>query len=204
MPLMCSELAGRIRRIVIGDGSSEYGARLGGRSPDGVTPTEPALRYVATFPLSADGTEEASLFVSPDPSFVFGGNMGRILRGSGIGVVRHTKSRRGSGSPFDSPMSEHPLVLADRDEDETVEEGVAVPYSGHKIGGRPYFVHGEPELEDEVNALLGDGFWQCIQLDFPGGDGDAAVSGPWPFGTGVVHVLCRLDGAFQWCAFWED
>ena len=204
MRLMCSELAGKRRRITIGAGRSEEGPRLGGRAPQECAPSSRALRYLVTFPLTADGMEEASLFVDPDPDFVFGGNAGKVLQGPQLEVVRHHRSRRCKSSPFDSPVSEHPLLVADPKSDEVVEDGAAVPYSGHKIGGRPYFVHGEPSLEDEVGSLLAAGYCHCLQLDFPGGEGDAEVSGAWPFGTGLLHVLCNVSGeGFSWRCFWE-
>jgi hypothetical protein len=66
-----------------------------------------------------------------------------------------------------------------------------MPWSGHKLGGRPYFVNrGEP-VEQEVNDLLREGYEHVLQMDFPGNDPDAEVSGAWPFGTGMFHVLGR-------------
>jgi hypothetical protein len=96
------------------------------------------------------------------------------------------------------------LVLGESSPDIVVVEDHLVPYSGHKMGGLPYFVEGEPSLEDPVQGLLRAGFVHLVQIDFPGNEGDADVSGPWPIGTGIIHLLARWNAEqFEWAWFWE-
>jgi hypothetical protein len=112
MQLMCSELTGRSRRITIGAGTSEEGPRLGGRAPQECVPSSRALRYIVTFPLTADGMEEASLFADPDPDFVFGGNAGKVLQGPQLEVIRHPRSRRCGSSPKTKSWNGRPGTTA--------------------------------------------------------------------------------------------
>lgn len=191
--------------VSVGTGASEEGPRLGGRAPNGVIPSGDELRYFFTVPLPDVKGVEVSVFMDMRDTFVFAGTAGKVLAGAGIDVVRHAVTARGTeASRHDSEVSEHPLVLGEPRADMTSEDGEEVPFSNHKMGGRPYFVQGEPVLEDEVNRLMASGFVHLAQIDFPGNEGDADVSGSWPVGTALFHVLTR-DGSngFEWRCFWE-
>src|SRR5262245_27157866 len=108
MQLFCSSNKERSRRLHLGQGSSETGARFGGRAPIGVRPSSPTARYLLTVPLTADSSDEVSVFVNISPDFIYGGSMGKLIRSANIEAVRHELSGRGTGSRYDSALSEHP------------------------------------------------------------------------------------------------
>lgn len=193
------------RKIRIADGASETGARLGGRAPEGVTPSANHLVYFFTVPSRWVEDEDSSLFMDQRREFIYGENAGQLLRGPGVELISHPRVPRARTSrPFDSPLSEHALLLSEPEADLVSEDGEGVPYSGHKAGGMPYFIHGERELENAVLSLFERGHRQLIQIDFPGNEGDADVSGPWPVGTALLHVLVsHVGGERDWVCFWE-
>ena len=145
-----------------------------------------------------------SVFTDPSSSFVFGGNSGRVLAGGGVEVVFHGAVGRSKGpNAWDSPLSAHPIILCEEELDTQEEEGEVTPRSTHKLGGKPYLVQRGGSLEEEVRALESAGYRQALQIDFPGQQ-DALLSDPWPFGTGIFHVLIRrTDAGYEWRCFWE-
>ena len=206
MQLLCPADPSVSRRVWIGSGESEVGPRIGGRAPGGVQLAQEfdAATYLMTLPLSVQPELEASVFLSFD--FEGMADNSGLLRPNGlVTVVAHGQSRRADTQGHVSLLSEHPLVLGDSAEDEFVSDnGVRVIRSSHKIGGRPFFLHGEPQLEADVEAAYRSGFRQLVQLAFPGGSNDATVSGDWPFGDGLFHVFVREDGEqFEFLRFWE-
>ncbi|MEM7246846.1 MAG: hypothetical protein AAF533_15950 [Acidobacteriota bacterium] len=189
--------------VTIMDGDSESGPRLGGRAPAGVRPSDAGLRYLLSlgFPWLPD--HEVSVFVVADE--------GRLLHASGglatkelLEVVLHPVRRRSEApTSWDSGLSEHPLSIAAACSDLREIEGRWVPRSADKMGGRPYFIQGEPEREEPVMELLQRGYVQLLQVDVPAG-GPASVLGSWPFGDALFHLFTRWEnGAFEWEAFWE-
>lgn len=182
------------------------GARLGGRAPDGCSPRRlgEGARYLATVPLSSDPELEVTVFTS----FSFEEMLdaaSSIARATQLtDAVAHSPSRRRDDSAFLSELPGYGLVLGEPQKDIELDQGRAVVRSTHKLGGRPYFMHGDPSLEQEVEALLDAGFRQVLQLEFPGAS-DAPVEGDWPFADGVFHVLGREPfGPEDWRAFWEN
>lgn len=66
-----------------------------------------------------------------------------------------------------------------------------------------WFQYRPADLQVVEQRLLGLTPWH-LQLDFPGNEGDADVSGPWAIGTGMIHVLARwTDSRFETACFWE-
>lgn len=198
----CFDRPGQCRRFVIGAGDSSAGPRLGGRAPTGVGPRSAGLTYLLTVPW--DARSEVSVFVDTDPDFIYG-EVDLPCGYPHFECVMHAPAQRGSSSPHDSALSEHPLRVQEfsNDTGECDDDGIARPVSGHKLGGAPSFVHGDVRLEGAVADLLRQGFAHAIQIDFPA-DSGADVSGPWPFGTGLFHVLLRAErGVLEWACFWE-
>ena len=185
----------------IGDGPSDAGPRLGGRSPAGVSPEDATLKYFLTIPLGR-GEDELSVFV--DPGYALE-HPGQIVSTVGVEVVVHTRSQRANEArSFDSTLSPHPLVPIEEVPDEQEENGEILPSSANKFGGRPYLVRRGGELEAKVSSLESAGFSQCLQIDFPGSE-DALVTGDWPVGTGIFHLLLRTQhGQVAWRCFWEQ
>jgi hypothetical protein len=89
-----------------------------------------------------------------------------------------------------SALSAHPLLLMPEapDVEHNGEGGIEI-VEAHKFGGRPYCVQ-EPELEG-VDELLRRGYFQALQLAFPGARNDARVSGNWPFGDGIFNLFWK-------------
>ncbi len=207
MPQMYSSKA-ECRKFRICDGESETGNRLGGRAPEGIEPASPDVKYFFSMEHPLKDEQEISVFISSDPDFIFSDNRGRVIKCPEVDVVLHNKTHRGSETKFDSELSEHPIAVSPIEADEIVQkdhiEGdKLVPYDGHKIGGLPYFEEGEPELEEEVANFLKSGFVHFVQFVFVGEE-DVTVSGDWPLGDAVFHVLCKFeDDNFDWRVFWE-
>lgn len=195
----------------IGNGSSEDGPRLGGAAPAGVCPSTNRLKYFLTSPIEPGLM--MSVFV--DPAFAFGDGFKRVVDGGGVEVHFHPPTTRGlEPTAWDSELSPHPLVLGTeaedvepQDDDESSgdwqEDEVEEPYSSHKLRGVPFLVEQGEDLDMAVRGLLGKGFYQCLQIDFPGHE-DGDVSGTWPFGTGLFHVLIRRQRRdIEWRCFWQ-
>lgn len=191
------------RPFSIGSGPSETGPRLGGRAPQSVAPINPRLRYFLTVPLSGS-SQEMSIFTDPSSAFVFGGNAGRILSGGGIEIAIHDSTGRSPDqTSFDSELSAHPIRVGSVEPDVQDEEGIQRPFSGHKLGGKPYLVKTGGQLEASLQSLIDAGFRQALQIDFPGSE-DGPVEGSWPFGTGLFHVMLKITpNEFAWRCFWE-
>lgn len=189
-------------RIDIDDFDS--GPRLGGRPPDGIRPRDDTeAQYFATLSLSSDPAEELSLFFSMKGDLV-AASSGKI-HSSLIDVIVHSPRRRAISASGSSPLPEHALVLMPKRDDTFVDdEGIATIESHHKLGGRPFLLHNEVELERDITALADAGYRQVLQFDFPAGGEDAIVDGPWPFGDGIFHLFGRCSaGTWDWRWFWE-
>jgi hypothetical protein len=206
MQLLCPNEPLRCLRLTIADGPSEMGPRLGGRSPLGVYPSEGKnpMRYFATIPLSTDPALETSIFVHIDPKVMVSHKLHKD--DNTIQVVVHGPSQRGSSSALDSKLSEHPLKLLEESDDWIIDpdDGSVIVESRHKIGGRPYVIQQGGALETAVNGIQQEGFIQVVQLDFPVVEGDAMVSGPWPFFDGEFHLFGKVPFQGQeWYWFFE-
>lgn len=206
MQLLCSADPSVSIPIRVGSGPSDVGPRLGGRAPEGVRPQggSASTAYLMTLPLGIQPALEASIFLS----FDFDGMAdaaGDLAPNGPVTVLTHTPSRRATTREYASNLSEHPLILGVPSNDElTSDTGVRLTKSSHKIGGRPFFLHGEPTIETDVEIAYRAGFRQLVQLAFPGGSGDATVSGDWPFGDGLFHVFVRASqSSFEFLRFWE-
>lgn len=188
---------------------AEAGTRFGGRAPSGIRPKRAtaATVYLATIPLARTPVRDVSIFLTERQENTFLSEGGRLYVGSDLGpveVVSHPRSERGAESLFHSRLSEKAIVLGAEDADwYTNDEGERVLIGGHKIGGRPALFK-DWHLEEPVNDLLRCGYVQVLQLDFPSADDDV-VSGDWPFGDGMFHLLGREPfGDSDWACFWEN
>ncbi len=194
-------------RLRVGSGPSEVGSRIGGRPPGGVKPFQPGMVYFVTIDIPGLA-QELSIFVTKSIDYFYGPDAGRLVGvpSPGVNVVLHQPSPRATRTPWDSPVSEHPLVDLGIFDDLVIEDGHTVAYSGHKIGGRPYLVRADPNLDAGLTDLESRGFVHCLQLDFPVLEGDEEVSGPWPTGTAMFHLFARLsDGdAGDWHILWQE
>lgn len=187
MPLVWPSEKTECIPVLIGDGPSVSGPRLGGRSPEGIKARK-GMEYLLTLPFSMDPAQELSLFIA---------GFDEILPASGslqepglIEVLLHSPAPRRASDESASSLSEHPLLLQPAKDDWFInDDGETVVESSHKLGGRPYFTQGESDLEDEVERILRSGYLQVLQLDFPGGGDDALVSGDWPFADGMFHLF---------------
>lgn len=189
--------------ILIGGGPSSEGPRLGGRAPEGVQPAGSTMGYFFTLASPWERASEVSLFISKSMETVVLKGQNRIVRTPIVELIEHPKSVRSFRmNPWDSDLSEHSLVLQDLRSDFERIDGEVERFSGHKLGGAPYFIHGRASLVRDVRAALSEGYQQTLQLDSPGGD-DASVSGDWTVGMGMFHLLAKVDGAKDWFCFWE-
>lgn len=195
------------RRFNIGSGESFQGPRIGGRPPRGVSASSPNLSYFLTIPYDA---LELSVFIDASPDFIFGDQAGTLVgEGEHAAFIVHGPSRRGGLESGRSDLSEHPLIVhAATDDLEPCDEDSSriVPYSGHKLGGLPYFVHGDRSLEKSVRDIMANGFEQILQIDAQNVEGDTPdVEGEWPVGGGLFHVLARRgQDRSEFLCFWEQ
>lgn len=190
--------------VTIGEGPSQKGPRIGGLKPNGVAPSRMGGEYFGTICVSLDPVVDVSLFLFVGRDWF--GCSGRLwpAEGSPIDVVVHGESVRGTDIESASTLSPHPLILGARTSDWIRDEsGEKLVAPSHKLGGSPSLMHGEPALEREVNALLSSGVRQVLQMDFPGNGNDALVSGNWPFGDGLFHLLGTTGLDPKWFWFWE-
>jgi hypothetical protein len=178
------------RPFHIGDGPSHSGPRIGGRAPtlDAMPALAPGSQYVLTIPFQVEPAVNVSVFVNgPIEALLKSMNDG-LQSDDRIVAIRHGEVIRGDSDEFRSDLSAHPLVVAESLEPDLVKdsEGGRAISSHHKLGGRPYCIQ-EPDLEG-AEELLGRGYVQALQLDFPG-PGDGAVSGSWPFADGLFNLF---------------
>jgi hypothetical protein len=168
MPEISLDHPGDSFPLTIGAGPSDRGPRLGGRAPAKTEPSDLAFRYFFSVPLPGFEAEEVSVFVHPSSDALLQA-CGALAGTAEVDVIRHgAEGRRDANGSNDSPITEHPLLVGEPQPDLTVEDGEKVPFSGHKMGGLPYFVHGEPSLEGPVHELLRSGYVHLVQIDFPG------------------------------------
>ena len=190
----------------VGEGPSERGPRLGGRAPDKVSPRLDAegIKYFATLPLSLAGEFEVSIFATYDFD-TMSEVTGQVEMQGLVQLVVHEASKRGPDSSLKSPLSAHPLILGDPKLDVSrSEDGDPEVESSHKLGGRPALI--EPSrAAKSLEKLELQGFTQVAQVDFPVTEGDADVSGNWPFADGLFHILGRAPyrGDQDWRWFFE-
>ncbi len=188
----------------IGNDDIESGPRLGGRPPDGIEPRSILeARYFATIPLRTDPNEELSIFF-PMRGDVVAASSG-VLHTNFIEVIVHPESTRGGSNNHRSPLPEHPLfLLPSRDDFFEDDEGQVVVESHHKLGGRPFLIHDDPETERALRLLSAAGYHHIVQFDFPAGGDDAIIDGPWPFIDGMFHLFGRRNGEmWNWQWFWD-
>ena len=181
-------------------------ARLGGRAPAGVSLAKLGSegRYFATVPLTEDPDRVVSIFIGFTLDQMLDA-AGDINSGSAfVENVVHRPGPRRNDRAYESEIAAYSLVLEAPREDMVEDGDRYVVRSSHKIGGRPYFMHGDPMLESAVAALEREGFRQVVQFDLPGAE-DEPIAADWPFGDGVFHVLGRPPfGEGDWRAFWEN
>ena len=199
MRLLCPSDPRRCLPLLIGDGDSEQGARLGGRPPLNVRPLNKKCVYFISVPMDVAGTTYLSVFVNTSVKRFSEMNAKVLPSGTGVELIEHPAAPRVTQAEAVSEWSEHPLVPLDEiDDDVPLETGRVQPLSSHKVGGRPYFVQAFKKLRQSVEALEQQGYRQLLQLDFPG-KRDAEVGGTWPFGDGVFHVFVKANGGpFYW------
>jgi hypothetical protein len=160
-----------------------------------------ACRYFATVPVSNTGLE-LSIFVNREFEELIH-TSGELFVDDRVLLVVHGVSERGGSSPYDSELSECPLFLGAEQDDWVVgDDGEEIITSLHKLGGRPHTIHDPPEYIQGTRDATALGMRQFLQFDFPAYGED--VSGSWPWGDGLFHVLFRgsLEAA-EWASFWE-
>ena len=192
--------------LVIGNGKSDTGSRLGGESPVGIAPGKVTLatRYFATIQICVDPVVELSLFLSFD--FNEMADSAGVVHSSErlVQPVVHSESRRSTTPLITSDLSSHPIIHGMECEDWLIDDdGSRIVRSHHKLGGRPYIQDAGEGLPAAVAELETAGYFQVVQIAFPrAGDGD--VEGDWPFAGGVFHLLGTepLENS-SWRYFWE-
>lgn len=192
--------------LVIGDDNSDVGSRLGGLAPAGIRPrhvTE-STRYFCTIQIAKAPVLEASVFLSFNFSQM-ASNAGSIQSsGELFEAIVHGPSIRGNDSAFASELSPHPILYQSICEDHVVDDdGSRIIRSEHKLGGYPFIQDSGEGLPFAISELYVKGYFQVMQIDFPGAK-DGPVNGNWPFAGGIVHFLGSepLEES-KWLCFWE-
>jgi hypothetical protein len=191
-----------------GNEASEYGPRIGGRSPLGVKANTQCTNafYLLTLPTANDEYSEFSIFLSGDKFNDFANVPAYQLVSdeSIISVTLHKKSQRSTGSVYDSSLSEHPMIISEIVPDINSEDGIVVnPISVHKIGGYPFFIRSIDTLESEVANIYQQGYRLMLQMDFIVKE-DADWSGSWPFGDGLFTLFAKFPYQSEdWCWLWQ-
>jgi len=192
--------------LVIGDGISDAGSRLGGFPPVGVTPRHitPSTRYFCTIRIDEEPVLEVSIFISFDFDRM-ADNAGIIqTEGELFEVITHGESVRAQNSAFKSELTPHPILPRTMCDDYVVDdEGSRFVRSNHKLGGYPFIQDTSDGLPEAVGKAYEEAYFQVLQIDFPGSD-DGNIDGDWPFAGGIFHLLGRepLEEC-SWRCFWE-
>ena len=206
MPRLFSNGSGRCIPLVIGDGRSDSGSRLGGTPPAGIAPLNVTslTKYFATIQISRDPVVEISVFLTFDFNEM-ADNAG-VIHSSGrlVQFVTHAASARNDAPEILSDLSPHPIIHGTECEDWLVDDdGTQIVRAHHKLGGRPYVQYVGDGLPASLSQAEEAGYFQVVQIAFPGAkNGD--VDGDWPFADGIFHVLGKepLDEC-SWRYFWE-
>jgi hypothetical protein len=157
-------------------------------------PLAPGSQYVLTFPFLIEPVVYVSVFVNGTIKRLWQSMNDGLQSDDRIVTIQHGDALRGdSDDEIRSELSAHPLLVAELLEPDLVDdgEGGRAIASDHKLGGRPYCIQ-EPEL-DGAEELLGRGYVQALQLDFPSSR-DGAVSGNWPFTDGLFNLFIAPHG----------
>ncbi len=192
--------------LVIDDGNSVSGSRLGGRPPAGVVPGHitPLTRYFCTIRIAEDPVLEISVFLSLDFDSMADG--AGIIHASGevIEAIVHCESLRGDDTVLASELTPHPIRHERTCEDYLIDEdGNHVVRSHHKLGGSPFLQDTGEGLPAAVRQMRDEGCFQVVQIDFPGAD-DGDVEGDWPFAGGIFHLFgSNPMETCLWRCFWE-
>ncbi|MCC9628904.1 hypothetical protein LOC68_10880 [Blastopirellula sp. JC732] len=192
--------------LVIGDGDSESGSRLGGLPPAGVTPNRltSLTKYFCTIRVAEDPVLEISVFLSFDFAGMADGAGVVHTSGDLFEVVTHGDSTRSIKSALASELTPHPILHGQECADKLVDDdGNEIVISHHKLGGRPFIQDSGEGLPALVRSLREEGYFQIVQIAFPDAhDGD--VDGDWPFAVGMFHLFGEepIDKC-SWRCFWE-
>jgi hypothetical protein len=141
-------------------------------------------------------------------SFDFRGMAGNagVIHSSGklFEAITHGASVRGNDSALISELPPHPIKHLPMCEDYVIDDdGSRIVESDHKLGGYPFIQDIGEGLPTAVAQAHEEGFFQVVQIDFPGAK-DGPVDGDWPFAGGIAHLLGRepLEEC-SWLCFWE-
>lgn len=195
--------------LIIGDGPSQTGPRIGGAPPEGVSSVHGAeAHYLLTLALERDGGSELSIFLHPDWEDVFADHSRTLYsqEEAWVELILHKASARGqdNSQPLLTP---HPLLVepVERDrqgDDVSVYDEPGAPLWQHKLGGKPYFIRYKAKLVDAIREIEQRGYRQLLQLTFPGPK-DADIAGDWPFAGGIFYLFFKIDsGQYHWYYGW--
>jgi hypothetical protein len=165
--------------LIIGDGISETGSRIGGSPPSGIRPPtiSASTRYFATIQISDAPVIELSIFLNFDFDEMLDG--AGILHSSNrlVQLITHSESTRGDDSDILSDLSPHPIVHGKRSDDWIVDDvGERHVRAHHKLGGRPFLQNIGEDLSASVSRALEEHYFQVVQIDFPNAK-DASIDG---------------------------
>ena len=165
----------------------------------GVSPLEIAehTRYFATLPINEDLGLEISIFSSladdfESPAyitrnmFVFHTEESRLMQ-----FVMHSRSRRAKRSRLTADFDGHALGIEETRADYPRPEKNQL-WTGHKLGGLPFFYHRRPDILETSDRLISEGWVHLLQMTSLGCD-DAPVSGNWPIWNQMFHVFAKEE-----------
>jgi hypothetical protein len=192
----------KCRPLMLGDGESNMGSRLGGIHPAGMLPPvrTTITRYFATIRLTTDPCVEVSLFTQFDSGVMFQNQ--EIMHDSSKGllhILMHGASVRAERSELNIGLLPYPIILKPETSDILNIDGEIIRFPHHKLGGEPFLEEGS-KLVPAVARIRDDGYFLLFQIAFPDRD-DAAIDGSWPFADGTLHVFSRspLGAKFMYC-----
>ncbi len=195
--------ADRCIPLDLDEGPSPNGPRIGGRAPDGLRPGSTALntRYLLTLPLLSDPPSEFSVYIALDSDEMVDNE--RRVCAPGVEILVHPPSKRGMSDAHASELDAHPMVLGAEASDVIESEGESVIRTSAKLGGRPFVINPEKDLEVALERVAAQGFVHILQLPSPS-SARVTMSGPWPFAGGMLQLFARKPfETADWAWYWE-
>lgn len=189
--------------LELDEGESPNGPRIGGRAPRGVRPRSAAANthYFLTLPLLSDPPSEFSVYLTLDPDEMVDNE--RRVCAPGVEVLVHPPSRRGDSDAHASALDAHSLMLGAEASDTIESDGDRIIRTSAKLGGRPFVINPEEDLEAALESLAAQGFVHVLQMPSPS-SARVTMRGAWPFAGGMLQLFSRAPfEAANWAWYWE-
>jgi hypothetical protein len=126
-------------------------------------------------------------FIASNNLIVFHTEGSRLMQ-----LVVHGRSRRAKRSRLTADIRGHALKIEEKRTDCQSPKGTEQMWTGHKLGGLPFFYFATPKIIETADRLMSEGWSHLLQVTSLGHD-DAPVKGPWPVWNTWFHVFAKEE-----------